>query len=675
MKMKVNFKFLSIALAMSLMLGSCGVKKMITNYEKINFDVTPEVLQTDAGKIDFTIKGTYPPKYFKKKAVVELRPVLVYNGGAERLELEPVMHVGEKVAKKIRRAEAKNVEFNFKDLTHDNKVVPTKDVLDRTIPFKTGGSFTYSSTLDYMPAYNESELMMDGDVSGKNKVVKQDQELTKVDSRSQLELGSVKIADGVIYTGMRLEAADNLPNFRYKLDENGMPLDINSWSTSAKGGLDANRMMYSNDVSSRYGLGELLLAKSGYEKQTLVAKEASIYFAKNLYALNWNLPENKTNNVKQQLNSLNDFIMQGWEIKDITIDGWASPEGEESFNEGLSERRANTAKQYLLDEMKTMAKKNPDKVNFKEPKNDVDWKTTAHGPDWNGFLDKVESSNLDDKRAVMNVIKSSGQDKRETEIRNMILIYETMEVDILPPLRRSEIKVTTFEPKLSDEEIARLSTTTPNELNDKELLYSATLTNNLKTQLNIYKSATRIYPNDWRGYNNAAYAELKLGNVEDASSYLEKAKSIDPANGIILNNLGVMAALNRNYDQAEGYFKKSQDLGISQDYNMGVLMIPKGEYNKSIELMRGKTCDYNLALAQVMAGKESDAAKNLECAPKTAATYYLLAIVGARTQNQTMMYNNLQKAIDENATYRATAAKDREFVKFYEDAEFVRIVQ
>lgn len=136
-----------------------------------------------------------------------------------------------------------------------------------------------------------------------------------------------------------------------------------------------------------------------------------------------------------------------------------------------------------------------------------------------------------------------------------------------------------------------------------------------------------------------------------------------------------MAALNRNYDQAEGYFKKSQDLGISQDYNMGVLMIPKGEYNKSIEMMRGKTCDYNLALAQVMAGKESDAAKNLECAPKTAATYYLLAIVGARTQNQTMMYNNLQKAIDENSAYRATAAKDREFVKFYEDAEFVRIVQ
>ena len=122
MKMKINFKFLSIALAMSMMLGSCGVKKMITNYEKVKFEVTPEVLRTDAGEIDFTIKGTYPPKYFKKKAVVELRPVLVYNDGTERLELEPVMHVGEKVAKKIRRAESKNVEFNFKDLTGDNKV-------------------------------------------------------------------------------------------------------------------------------------------------------------------------------------------------------------------------------------------------------------------------------------------------------------------------------------------------------------------------------------------------------------------------------------------------------------------------------------------------------------------------------------------------------------------------
>jgi outer membrane protein OmpA-like peptidoglycan-associated protein len=675
MKMKPNFKFLSIALVMSLMLGSCGVKKMVTNYEKVNFEVTPEVLRTDAGKIDFTIKGNYPPKYFKKKAVVELQPVLVSNDGAERMELKPVMFVGEKVAKKIRRAEAKNVEFNFKGLADDSKLLATKEVLDRTIPYKSGGSFTYTSSLDYLPAYNESDLMINGHVSGKNKVTKQDQELVKVDSKSQLELGSMKIADGVIHTGMRLEAADNMPNFRWELDENGMPRDINSWSTSAKSGLDENRMMYSNDMTSRYGLGELLLAKSGYEKQTLVSKEASIYFAKNLHSLNWNLPENKANNAKQQLASLKDFILLGWEIKEINIDGWASPEGEESFNEGLSERRANTAKEYMLGEMKTMVKKNPTKVKFKEPKNDVDWKATAHGPDWNGFLDKVENSKLSEKRAIMNVIQSSGQDKRETEIRNMILIYDSMEEDILPTLRRSEIKVTAFEPKLSDEDIARLSTTTPNELNDKELLYSATLTNNLKTQQNIYKSATRIYPNDWRGYNNAAYTELKFGNVEEASSYLEEAKRIDPANGIVLNNLGVMAALNRNYDQAESYFKKSQELGISQDYNLGVLMIPKGQYNKSIEMMRGKTCDYNLALAQVMAGKEADAAKNLECAPKTAATYYLLAVVGARTKNQTMMFNNLQKAIDENPMYRTTAAKDREFVKYYGDAEFVRIVQ
>ncbi len=675
MKMIINLRFLLLLFAATFILGGCGVKKMITNFDEVSYEVTPKVLKADGGKMVFTVEGEYPPNYFKKNAIVEMQPVLVYNNGQDRVRLEPMIHVGEKAAGKLQKDEAETVKFDIQGLDEDMSAIPKKKVIENAVSYKSGGRFKCKCSIDYKPEYNESELIMEARVSGKNKVVPQDVESIAITVSSSAPMGTNKVADGVINTGTKIENVENLNDFRWGVDENGMPKNLDDWSRAPKNVLQSNRMMYSNDLTNRLALGELLLAKSGYEKQTIISKEVNIYFVKNRHNLNLNFAENKKNNVSDELVGLAKFIAQGWEIKDIVINGWASPEGEENFNDGLSEKRAQAAQNYLVKEMKKMSKAKDAVVNFKNPKKEVDFKISAHGPDWNGFLIKVEKSNMSDKRAVMNVIKSSGQEKREEEIRNMILIYDDMEENILPPLRRSEIKVNIYEPKKLDEEIARLSTTNPGELDVKELIYSASLTNNLNTQLNIYKSATRVYPYDWRGYNNAAFVELRLGNVKEASSYLAKAKEIDPTNGIVLNNIGVIASLEGNYEKAESYFKKSQDRGVSQNYNLGVLLIPKGEYDKSLALLKGKTCDYNVALAQLLSGDESAAANNLECAPKTGATYYLLAIVGARTNNSVMMYNNLQKAIEKNSAYKETASKDREFIKYFEVDEFKQIVK
>ncbi len=674
MKRHFNLQLITMLLIMAMVSVGCSVKKMVKNYDQVKYEVTPEVLQVDGGKINFTIKGTYPPNYFKKRAIVEMQPVFVFSNGKEKTELKPVVHLGEKQLKKINKQKAENVKYQLKGLDEKYATVAKKEAAENSISYLKGGSFTMTGQLDYVPGMKISELFMMAKVSGKNKVVPMDIESTQVQINGPIDLPDRKVADGLITTGMRIENANDLNDFRWKTNDEGLPVDLSDYSPQMRNVLEANRMMLSNDISNRLSLSDLIMAEHNYEKQTFVTKEAKIYFAKNLYAFNLNLPENKKNNVQGQLDELKQFIGQGWPVKEVVIDGWASPEGEEAFNDGLSENRAKTAKKYLTDEIKKMSKSNP-KISYKDPEKELDMKLTAHGPDWNGFLVKVDNSDLKDKKSIMNVIKSSGQDKREEEIRNMILIYPEMEKEILPPLRRSEIMIKCAEPKKSDDEIAKLSTTNPESLDVKELLYSATLTKNLKTQLNIYKSATKIYPNDWRGYNNAAYTDMKMGNVSEASTMLEKAKGIDPVNGIILNNLGVIASLEQNYEKAESYFKKSQELGISQNYNMGVLMIPKGDYQKSLDMMKGKGCDYNVGLANLLSGNTQSAAKNLECAPKTAATYYLLAIVGARTSNTVMMLNNLQKAIDKNPAYKVTAREDREFIKYFGNEEFKKLVE
>ena len=110
---KFNFKPLMLAALVAVLFSGCaGLQKMKKNADQIQFKVTPEVLEANAGKVDVAIDGRFPAKYFNKKATLVATPVLKYNGG--ETEYEPVTVQGEKV-------EANN----------------------KVISYSTGGSFSY----------------------------------------------------------------------------------------------------------------------------------------------------------------------------------------------------------------------------------------------------------------------------------------------------------------------------------------------------------------------------------------------------------------------------------------------------------------------------------------------------------------------------------------------------
>ena len=609
------FRIAGMMILVIMLAGCNNLKKMAKNYNSVSYEVTPEVLEAKGGMVEFTVTGDIPPKYFNKKAAVFFQPVLKYNG--QELELTPKMLIGE------------NVEGEGERVNSER-----------------GGTFSYSEEFAYVPEMKESELMVNMIAFLPKDPVAQG--MTMADAMKMnkaVNLGEVKIADGVIATSERIMVANEV----MELAEEG------------------------TQVESRYNIDLLQLAPHGYEKITIVSEMATIYYKINLHYFNPNLEWNQKKDVMGQLENLNDFVRKGWEIKDIEIDGWASPEGEETFNEGLSERRANTAKDVTFRNFKKLVREKDSKVSFEDP-NELNLKMVGHGPDWNGFIDKVEESDIRDKRPILNVVKSSSPDKREEEIRNMINIYPELEESILPPLRRAHVLVNCFEPKKTDDEIARLATTNPGELDEKELLYAATLTNNWNTQYNIYKAATRDYPNSWKGFNNAAYVALKLGKTDEAINHLEKAQSLNKNNGAIVNNLGVAYAVKENYGKAEENFMNANKMGVDNNYNLGLIDLKKGNYKAAISKFSGVKCNYHVALAQVMVENYKLAEEQLECARKNAATYYLMAVVGARTDNKAMMMQNLQKAIQADSKYKAEAKVDREFIAYYDDSEFTELV-
>ncbi|NWJ51950.1 MAG: hypothetical protein HXX14_13920 [Bacteroidetes bacterium] len=302
--------------------------------------------------------------------------------------------------------------------------------------------------------------------------------------------------------------------------------------------------------------------------------------------------------------------------------------------------------------------------------------TASKGEDWDGFMQSVQASNLKDKNAIVNIVNSqSDVNKREQEIRNMTRVFKTLKADILPALRRVNITVNSYQPVKTDEQFLSAATNNPETLNLEELLYSATLTKDANTQLAIYKATLKQNEGDWRAFNNAGEIELKNGNISQAASYLNTANSLSPNNVIVLNNLGAVEAKKGNVKAAIDLFKKAQGLGSNEGYNAGIPQITKAKYNDAVTALNVKKCNHNLGLAQLLAGNSAAAIATLKCAPAAADTYYVLAIAGARTNDTALLYESLMKSIKMDSSYKAKAADDREFIRYFNVPEFQAIVK
>jgi len=285
-----------------------------------------------------------------------------------------------------------------------------------------------------------------------------------------------------------------------------------------------------------------------------------------------------------------------------------------------------------------------------------------------------KASNLPDKQAIANVINSQiAPAERERRIKDMTLIYEEIE-ELLEPLRRAEITVHAYEPKLTHEEISGLALSDPSQLDEKELLFAATLTDNPQTKLAIYRSAQELFPRSHKGFNNAAVVLLEQGDAEQAAEYLERANQLAPGNGHVQNNMGIIAAWEYDDENAMSMFEAAKAQGIDADYNIGVTQIRKGEYQAALNSFSGHTCKFNVALAQLMAGNQTQAVNTLNCAPECAQVAYLKAVIAARNNDATALYDNMRRAIELNPEMAQIAVNDLEFLDFFGQSEFQSIV-
>ena len=563
------------AIALMLATGCNPLNKMNKKHGMVKYTLNPNPLEMHGDSVEINVSGRYPEKFFHKKAVANLKPVMknAETGNVVK-EFETIKLVGEAAEGEGQKISWSGGNFNM------SKIVPYSDNM-ANVTFEVqveAGYKTKTKTFDPVP-----------------------------------------IGHGTITTPLWVQS-DEMP----------------------------------------------IIGKDNFTKVSPRSITAEInYLIQSSYVRPQELREDDIKAVEAFLDKGTTYE---YDYKSVNITAYASPDGETALNENLAQDRAGSAAKAMMSVFK--------KKKVEAGKNEALYNKKGAGEDWMGFKQKMEASDIEDKDMILRILSMYNDDKkREEEIKNLAATYVVIAEEILPPLRRSVIKINAEEKAKTDEELKQIVKDNPSELTIEEILYTATLYNDLNQKLEVYKAAEQVHPDDWRGHNNVGYVLILQNKVSEAKPHIDMAAQKDGSSKVVKNNQGVIARLMGDEDMALSYYESAKGAGAEVNYNIGILDIMDGEYSDAVSNMSSMNT-FNAALAKLLNGNSEGALNTLEAsdAKATAAAYYLKAIIGARTSNKEMIVNNLKAAIEKDASLKAKAKSDMEFLNYREDGEFKSIV-
>ncbi|WP_308266171.1 hypothetical protein [Prevotella sp.] len=459
---------------------------------------------------------------------------------------------------------------------------------DQTISYKVGGRYTMKTAFNYVPDMQKSEMYLTFDARI---------------GKKQQKVPAVKVANGVIATSE----------------------------------------LYKKTLASESGI----IAPDTFQRVNEKKQEANIKFLIN--QANIRKSELKNNSVQEFVEMLKKINAdrEGFNIQNVEIQAYASPEGGVKLNDKLAGKRKNESEKYVKGTLKH------NKVNA-----DIDAHYTAQ--DWDGFQKLVAASNLQDKDVILRVLSMyEDPQEREQQIRNMSAGFRELADGILPELRRSRLIINYETIGRSDEQIEQQYKDDAAKLSADELLYLATFDKTPAEQEAIYTKATQIYDKDYRAYNNLAALALAKGDKATAQKYAEKAASLGSDTPEAQANMGLLALVNGNVQDAERAISKSAN-SENVKAALGALNIAKGNYAQA-EQYFGKTNSNTAALAQLLNKNYAAAAKTLDKVQNpNAMTDYLHAVVAARRGNKFAASSYLKEALQKDPSLKQYAENDLE---------------
>ena len=237
-------------------------------------------------------------------------------------------------------------------------------------------------------------------------------------------------------------------------------------------------------------------------------------------------------------------------VKNVSIDGYASPEGTDAGNLKLSQNRALSFADYL-------------RRTYKLSRGVLNG--VGHGSDWEGLRNSVMAdANVPNKQAVLDVLAAaSNNEVCKTNLRKLDAgqPYAYLLANNYPPLRRTEYQFTYTVRDFNLEEAIQRIYSNPSLLSLNEMYLVANhYAAGSAERRNALETAQRIYPNAPESRFNALAYRMAQGEQVDEEQFLS-GYTASPEKW---NNLGVYYGLRKDYARAKECFSRAGNLPAAQ---------------------------------------------------------------------------------------------------------------
>ena len=577
--MKNLFKMSAVLAVVVLTLSSCNCfKKMAKNQDDVKLTCTPEVLVLNNGKVDADINVTFPVKYFNAKAVLKVTPVIVFEGG--------------EVAGTTQYFQGSKVDDNY-------------TVIDK----KDGGDYTMHVSFPYDERMACSELQLRAEIKCPKGACK---EFTLVN----LNNGAIPTKEeAAILAAGGAEAEALVRSFGLTIAQgvNAMQRDLNYASA-----MEAMESGYKNVITEVtkanyvYAINSSRLAKKALSSDELSAFQQKAAEQKD-----------------------NDRIKQN-----LYVNGYASPDGPEKFNDKLSAARSQSGKKAAEALLKEIG---------------LPLDAASYGEDWEGFKELVAASDIEDKALILSVLDSyASSSEREEQIKNMSNVFTALKEEILPQLRRAQlVNSSDITGKTDDEMAALVRAGKFNELDEKEMLHIAS-TGKLSAEekIAVLEAAAKEYKSA-AAYNNLGVAYAEVGEGAKAAEAFAQAVKAGANASALNNNLALVNLMNGDTEAAKAYTanasKEAKALAAAAE----------GNYAQAQSQLEG----YNAAIAATM-NADYTAAKQFIANDVTAEADYLRAVIATKQGDMATATAELKSAIAKDASMAERAKKDVNLRKY-----------
>ena len=476
--MKNLVKISLVLAAAALTLSGCNCfKKMGKKQDEVTYSCTPKVLTLNNGVVSADITVNFPAAYFNKKATLRLTPVIVFEGG--------------EVAGTPKYVQGEKVNDNYTVISADN-----------------GGTYTQHVEFPYDDRMEQSEL------------------------RVLIESKCNGASEYVMFN-----AATGKPVTKEEAAVLANPKSAEAMALRAQCGVFIAEGV--NTMQRDFNFGDAAAtAANNYKRTTNQVDKAEI-----LYKINSSVVNQKALKENEQLsefektavaNKENDRIAQS-----LYVNGYASPDGPEKFNDKLASARSETGRKAVE---KILAE-----YGF-----NID--AAGYGEDWEGFKEMVEKSNIQDKDLILQVLSMyDSSAERENQIKNMSSVYGELKEDVLPKLRRAQLVNNMEITGKSDAEMqALVNSGKLDELNNEELLHVATLIEDNALKVKVLEYAAKKY-DDSRAYTNLGAAYLQMDDADKALAALTQAVKLGGNTQELNSNLALANLAAGNVDEAKKY--------------------------------------------------------------------------------------------------------------------------